>query len=42
MTKKTYYVLSLFSFAGIEELGIKTCGMGILIGNDMSSCVHKM
>ena len=29
------YVLSLFSSAGIGELGIKACGMDILLSNEL-------
>ena len=33
--KKQYNVLSLFSSAGIGELGIKACGMNILLSNEL-------
>ena len=32
---KKYNVLSLFSSAGIGELGIKACGMNILLSNEI-------
>lgn len=35
MPKKKYCVLSLFSSAGIGELGIKACGMDILLSNEL-------
>lgn len=33
--KNKYNVLSLFSSAGIGELGIKACGMSILLSNEL-------
>lgn len=33
--EKKYNVLSLFSSAGIGELGIKKCGMDILLSNEL-------